>query len=480
MPAASLASGHAERSFPGDAGKTLINLYVESNPSDPMRPVEYRKTPGSRDADTGNVLQSTPRGVDQADGHAGGKVLVLDGSTVRSYTPSGDVWAALTGTVAGTDRAQWAFGEVQGALLANGQLYVSTGSAVAAASDADWATLLSDHGETAFTSVESMGQRVLLTYGNRFAFSDALQFNTTTVLSYYTAESSPDALVCGARLGSIYYLMGTQTIEPWFETGNNDDPFSPQVGAVINVGCLCRDSVVRLDNALFFIASDYTVRRLVPGGAQIINAQDQWISNALRGVDPADILCKALHDGAHGFYIINAPDFCVAFDLLTGTWHKRQTFNADGYEWAHVVEVGAQVFAGSRTGARFAELSHDYLSDYQASASAFGTHIARVFTAHLSNISARMPISTIRLDGPKGIGKATGAYTDPLVTMEISHDKGNTFGNPRQRALGKIGRYSERVIWRRNGRARPEQTVLRFRCTDPVEFGATLIAVNED
>ena len=480
MAEAQIAAGHYEPDGYGDARKFLVNLYTEPNGGDPARPVRLVDTPGSRLIDDGSVLSTGVRGLFQADGYASGKLVVPDGTTVRLYDVAGNAWTSLSGTLTGTDRVRVAFGETQAGFLSGGLFYVSAsaGASVAAASDADWATLLSDHGQTAFTSIATMGQRALLTYGSRFAFSTTLEFNTTTTLSYYTAENAPDGIIAGMVLGDIYYVFGTQTIEPWVQTGDNDDPFRPIVGQVITRGAMARDAIVKLDNTLFFIGDDRAVYRLNGLTPQIINANDAWITRYLQTVDADDVVCSSMETEAHKFLFIYTPNKCIAYDIATSTWQIRKTYGSDTWEWLyHVANDGKFYAANDET--TLVELSRSYKSDRMADASTFGTHIVREFTAHLPVKSGRPPVGQVRVEGTKGIGLSTGTGSNPLLEMSISRDQGNTFEAWRSRSLGLIGNYSARTSWEQNGRAGPEQTVLYFRWSDPVGFLPSRVAIGE-
>ena len=480
MPEAIIASGHYEPDGYGDARKFCVNLYAEPNGGDPARPMRLVNTPGSRLIDDGSTLTTGVRGLFQADGYAGGRLVVPDGTTVRLYNIATGVWTSLTGTLTGTDRVKVAFAETQAGFLSGGLFYVSAsaGTAVAAASDADWATLLSDAGETAFTSIATMGQRALLTYGSRFAFSTALQFNTTTTLSYYTAENAPDGIVAGVVLGDIYYVFGTQTIEPWVQTGDNDDPFRPITGQVIDRGAMARDTIVKLDNTLFFIGDDRAVYRLNGLTPQILNANDAWITRYLQTVDAADVVCSVMETEAHKFLFIWTPGKCICYDVATNTWHVRKTYGSDTWEWLyHVANDGK--FYGANEDTTLVELSRDYKSDRMANASTFGTEIVREFTAHLPVKQGQPPIGQVRIEGTKGIGLSTGQGSSPVVQMAISRDKGNTFGPFRDRSLGAIGNYTARTSYEQNGRAGPEQAVMWFRWSDPVGFLPSRVAVGE-
>lgn len=478
MADAQIASSHYEPDGYGDARKFLVNLYAEKNQGDPARPFRLVNTPGSRIIADGGGLLTTVRGVFQADGFAGGKIVVPDGVTVRLYDAPAASWSALSGLISGTDRVRVAFGEVQAGLLAGGALYQSQGASVAALTDADWATLLSDAGETAYSSVATLGQRLLASYGSRFAFSNTLDFDNTTTLSFYTAENSPDGIVALVVLGSTLMVFGTQTIEPWVETGNNDDPFNPIVGQVIDRGAAARDTIVKLDNTLFWVGDDLSIYRLNGLTPQMLNPEDTWISRYLATVDASDIVCSAIETEAHKFYVIWTPEKCIVYDVASNTWHRRETYGSNTWEWQYQVRLDNRLFAANAS-TTFVELSRDYKSDRQADATTFGTEIVRQFTAHIPVKQGKPAIGQIRLEAAKGVGLNTGQGSNPLVSMAISRDKGNTFGPYRDRTLGAIGEYGAWTSWEQNGRAGFEQTVLLFRCSDPVSFLPSRVAIAE-
>ena len=479
MPSAVISSSHYEADSYGDARKWCVNLYAEKNPTDPQRPMRLVTTPGSVIVDNGSVLGGIPRGLFQADGFASGKLVVPDGTTIRLYDTAAASWGSLTGSITGTDRVKAAFGEVEAAFLANGALFVSDGSSVAAVADADFATLLSDHSQTAFSSVVTIGQRMVFTYGSRFGYSAALDFDNTTTLNYYTAENAPDGIVAAAVLGDMLWIFGTQTIEPWVQTGDNDDPFRPLTAQVVRRGCMARDTIRVLDNSLFFIADDRTVRRLDGLTPTILNADDAWVTRHLESVSASDVICSTMETDAHSFYIINTPTACIVYDVATGQWHKRESYDEDTWEWAYIVRKDATFYAGSRLYSTLVTLSRSYRSDRMADASTFGTEIIRKFSAHLPVMKGRPAMSSIRLDGMKGVGLNSGQGSSPVVSLEISNDNGNTFGSGRDRTLGAIGEYDARTLWNQCGRAKPEQTVLLFSVSDPVAFAPTMVAINE-
>ena len=482
MAEAQMAGSHYESDGQGDAEKLLINFYPEFTGADPSRSLRLVNTPGSRIIDDGTTLSGVVRGMTRKDGYLSGDLAFVDGTTFRRYNPSTDSFSTLTGTVAGSDRVQFAIAQAEGGLVGNGDFYVTTDSAVAAASDGDWATLLSDHGQTAFTSITAFGQRAILTYGARIAYSEAVDFNNTTTLNWYTAESDPDDLVCTVAIGNILWLCGTESMEPWIETGDNDVPLTPISGGA-DARCLAfRDSVVKLDGSFAFIADDLTVRVMRNRNPEILGEKETWVTRLLEGVsDLSTVYCYAHLTEGHTFYVINAPSFCIAYDFATQQWTKRETKDENTWEWGFLIKDKAKIYAGSRLGAKLVELSRDYKSDDQPDASTVGTYIERTFTAHLPSAQTGFDVESIRLEGTKGVGLASGASgdTDPEVTLYISRNKGISYDTGRSVPLGAIGEYETDSSWFMNGGLKPEMTVLKFVVSAAVNFLPSRVAINE-
>ena len=177
----------------GLPAKLNKNVYAERHESDPDRPWVLLETPGTK---VWEAFDDGLRGIWQTDGHAGGKILIAAGDTIELFDPATNALASpMTGTIAGTDKGDLAFTEAEGFGLFNGQLYVSSGTAIAAVTDPDFAALLAFAGVSSFSSVTTIGQRGIFSFGSQFGFTEVSDLDNTTALSYYTPESSPDAIV---------------------------------------------------------------------------------------------------------------------------------------------------------------------------------------------------------------------------------------------------------------------------------------------
>lgn len=461
---ANLALGHFEREQAGESERVLINMYDEPNGGDPSRPVRLVTTPGTMDVDTGNVIQGNIRGFAQSDAFAGGKVLILDGTTLRTWVPSTGTYATITGTVTGTDRADLAFTQTELAILSGGSIYVSAGSTIAVAGDADF--------PTGITSIATYNQRIIMTTGDgKWYYTAVLDIDNITGLQFYSAEAQPDNLIAVRVMGSTILLFGTKTVELWFgDAGNANDPFSRQSN-VIPKGCLCRDGIQVLDSSVIWVAEDRTIRQWSGGAATVIS--EPWITRALEGTSAADIVSSQYEADGHAFYCLNTPTICVVRDLLTGEWHLRKSNASDTWAWSQIISQDGSQYAAKRTGSTFVHLSRAYDTDEQVDASTFNLDITREWTAHIPHEAGRPALGPIILEGSKGIGNASGDGANPVVQMRISTDNGNTWTSYRSRSMGATGAYDTRAKWNQNGRGKRPQTILQFKVAEPVKFDVT-------
>jgi hypothetical protein len=107
---------------------------------------------------------------------------------------------------------------------------------------------------------------------------------------------------------------------------------------------------------------------------------------------------------------------------------------------------------------------------YQMSSTVYadaGTPIRRMRQAPVvSNAGGVLFHKALTLEMETGVGLTTGQGSDPQIMMQFSDDCGRTWSSERWAALGKIGEYARRVIFRRLGRSR--NRVYKVEVTDPV------------
>lgn len=460
MPEASLAFEHWGREQAGEAEKVLVNLYAEESRANPKRDKRLVTTPGTMDADPGNVIQGNIRALAQEDAFASGSLLVLDGTTLRTRT-TGGTWGTISGTVSGTDRADVAISQTELAILSGGTIYVSDGSTIAAATDADF--------PSGVTSVAVKSQRLMLTATDgKFWYSDVLDFDNITGLNFYTAEGAPDNLVAVRVWAELALMFGTRTLEMWYsEPSNANDPFS-RSSSVVPVGCKARDTIAITNVGPVWVDPENNVVRLTGADAPVISPP--WLSRLIAAETANDLIAASYRADGKEWYVLNGLNFCACLDLQSGLWHLRKTNGSATWAWVRILNAGGKQYVSKRSGAAFMELSRNYPTDEQADANTAGTDIVREWTAHIPHGSGRPVLGTVILESTKGKALASGDGADPVVQMRISTDNGNSWTAFRDRKTGATGVYDQRTVWHRNGRGRRPQTVLHFKHSEPVKF----------
>jgi hypothetical protein len=167
---------------------------------------------------------------------------------------------------------------------------------------------------------------------------------------FATAEFSPDQLVGLIADHGQVFLAGVETCELWQNDGSSGFPFSRISNGVIELGCAAGQSLAKLDNSIFWLASDLTVRRL--SGFTPVRISTHGIEQIIAGWgDVADCYGLAWSYGGHLFYALTKKNAgTVVFDATTGEWHERKTYGYPHWRVVAVAQYAEQVYALSEDG----------------------------------------------------------------------------------------------------------------------------------
>ena len=119
-------------------------------------------------------------------------------------------------------------------------------------------------------SVTSFNQRFWFNKpnSNEFFASDILDGFSYDPLFFASAENDSDPLEYVQALNTQLFLMGSRSIEAWQDTGASTGfPLRRITGATLNRGIGAQASVANFENSIFFLADDFTVRRVGVGSA---------------------------------------------------------------------------------------------------------------------------------------------------------------------------------------------------------------------
>lgn len=274
------------------------------------------------------------------------------------------------------------------------------------------------------------------------------------------AEGSPDNLVAVITIHRQTWLIGGNTIEVIYDTGASPDPFARVQGVFIQYGTAAPFSVQQAANTIFWIGQDISGANVVwmAESYQPTRISTTAIEYYLSRYDVTTSTSYSYQEDGHYFIVWNiesAPSSLV-YDVSQKQWHERARWNsADGmYERDrpnfHIYAFGKHLVSDYQTGDIYIQ-SLSYNDDN-------GTLIKRVrILPYLTDDLEFLYFSQFQIDMQTGIGLITdsnAANTDPMANLRWSDDGGHTFSTEVSCALGKIGEYNTRAIWRRLGRSR--------------------------
>ncbi len=299
-----------------------------------------------------------------------------------------------------------------------------------------------------------------------------------------TAEGNPDNLVGLISSNQNVFLLGTQSTEVFYNSGDADFPFARIQGAIIETGCAAAFSIAKLGGSVAWIGQDKDGFGIVyrTEGYRAVRISTPAIESVIRAVGATDIVdarAWTYQQGGHLFYCLNLPntDATWVFDASTSLWHERTYLGSFGLERhradCHAVAHGQNIVGDYANGNIYALDMATYTDN--------GAPIVRMRTApHFSNGLVLIAHHSFQLDMETGVGTSgTGQGVNPKAALQWSNDGGKTWSNERLANIGKIGKYGTRVIFRRLGMARDR--VYRVTISDPnkvVLIGAEL-AVEE-
>lgn len=170
--------------------------------------------------------------------------------------------------------------------------------------------------------------------------------------------------------------------------------------------------------------------------------------------------------GQRGQYFVAFvfTDRAFVYNITTKLWHEQKSRLPSGSDYTatrwrvnSLVSAYGYTLVGDNADGRIGKLDNDIYQEY-------GNDIVRLFSTQLrvgAGKSFRIPVVELTMEA--GVGNTDDP--NPTVSMSISEDN-KVFQYERTRFVGKIGKYGQRTIWRKNGRI-PRYATVRFRMSGP-------------
>lgn len=440
------------RSRPASSSR-LVNCYAEQLPPDAKTPVVVQRTDGVVEAPFDDIEVGT--GPIYGMLAALDLVFVISGSQLWQF--GSNLIPTLVGSIgagASIQNCDMAANTTSLVVVNNPRAYYYTPSTVTFGqiTDADF---------LGASDVEFLDNYLLFVEPDSGVFfgSDLGSATSFDALNFATAEGSPDELVGEIVDHRQALLFGTDTVELWDDTGQGDFPFGRAANGFVQLGCLNGRTIVGLDNSVFWLASDYTIRRL--SGVTPVRVSTHAVEQFLSSIEVASANAWTYSRGGHIFYVLTCNQGTKVFDVTTGEWHDRQTYGRDFWRWGSTANAFGYQFVGDSTSNSVGYLSptaYDELGETLRMEVTFQPVYAQQRRAFHRRLEIVCEVGNTTV--------TTGQGSAPVMMASFSDDGGATWNNLPNRSLGAIGERRVRVTWFGLGSA--EQRIYRVAVSDPV------------
>lgn len=302
--------------------------------------------------------------------------------------------------------------------------------------------------------------------GNIVGFSyEVLTANPVAFDPTYVASKTgyPDLLSTLTVLHREIWLLGAyESAEVWYDAGGTSFPFQIMPGVFLQHGCIAPYSVATHDLSVFWLGIDAAGQGTVFQGVgyQARRISTWAIANAIQqalesGASIADAQGMVYKQQDHVFYVLTFPsaDFTYVYDVTEELWHQR-TWTDPATGEAHRVRFNCCALAYNVNVCADWENGNIYTLDL-ATYTDNGAPIVRTRAfPHILNDGKRVSYDCLRLDIECGDGYANAPTQQPLISLQVSDDRGRTFWNAPTQGLGAVGQYLVQPQWRQLGLAR--------------------------
>lgn len=307
-------------------------------------------------------------------------------------------------------------------------------------------------------------------FGSRFAVTDGSKvyysYSVNSPVDWDGSYVTPDGLD-GCAKGLIedhneLVVFGSKRAQPYYSDATA--VYAQYEAGVMERGIAATHSVAKLDNSVYWLAEDRTVRK-IDQYTPIMISNPELNKKLENYTTISDAIGLAFSIKGNSFY-------CLAFPTERETW----LFNAQTGQWCQWA-YGAQMYrhrANCYLHFNDMHLIGDYENGkiYKLSYGVFTddgevVRSERIAPMVQNEDGDKIQWQVLRMFFKSGVGLATGQGSDPKLMFSYSDDLCRTFSNERMLDMGKIGDYNYLVRIARMGISRGRN--VKIAITDPIE-----------
>lgn len=281
---------------------------------------------------------------------------------------------------------------------------------------------------------------------------------TFTTNAIFPREFGTDLFVGMGADHRTITLFGLETSESYVNVGNPvGTPFSTAPQSFVELGChpQAAYSVALQDQAIFWVASDKTVRR--KSGQTPTRVSNSGIEAILEHANLTGSYALTPSIGGHPLwiYVMPAAFRTIAYDCLTQEWFEIESYGLGYWRGLCYNNCYGLQFVGDSQGNGIGYLDTSVFTEFG------NTLVSSLTTQAIYNNHNRINHRRLEIITTVGQGGASGAE----LSLDVSDDGGNTFRGFPLRNLGSTGQFWDRAIWFNLGQSRSR--VYRFSVSDP-------------
>ena len=304
-------------------------------------------------------------------------------------------------------------------------------------------------------------------------------------LSYASKFTGPDNLVSLVCDHGQVYLLGEQTSEVWADQGTFPFAFQRIPGSSSQHGLAAANSIARLGNSFAYVAKNNRGQAeiVVMNGYFPQRISTHAVENTLVNESISDAIAYTYQLEGHECYVVTFPslDITWVYDITTQLWHKWLWTDSQNNYHRHRSNCSAffqnVVLVGDWQNGQIYQLDPNNYTDNSDA-------IRRLRRCpHLTTDLQRQYFDELQIQFQPGVGlegitdpplNAETIGANPQAMLRWSSDGGSTWSNEHWSQIGKVGRYNNRIIWRRLGWARDR--IYEVVVTDPIN--AVIVSAN--
>lgn len=294
-----------------------------------------------------------------------------------------------------------------------------------------------------------------------FYWTEPLNINIPA-LNFATAENLPDRLIDMLFIADRLYLFGSETVEIWPASTDQDLPFQPLPGATFPVGIKAVGCAAQVGRTFAWITN---YNEVCMGSPENIISDPEL---QIRISDSTNVHLWVFFVDDNEFLAVTLDDETWVYGVRNQLWSKFQSYGETNW----ICQCYENGYFGTTKDGDLVQWSDDY--------SDFDGIIQREFSGWTPLTGEPLWLANIILrTNPGTTPFLSGEYANPVVELRTSQDGGRLWQPWQRQNLGVQGNYRAKTIWSSLGQFGYPGVLVQVRNSDPVPFRVSGLSYNE-